>query len=490
MTERTGDDRRRLAALEGRVAFGMAAFAVVGALVALVDRVGAPERIVVSLGPITLAAALVLVGALVRALRLSSFYAAGRAAPAAYAGLATAGVAAGLVASLLVTPLGERVSADALACVAVGVAGAAFLVGPLLRKTGAYSPTDLLALRFPSRWVRLAAAACVAAASTLAALAAYEAAVRLAQDTLAVSRPAAALLVAGVVLAIAAPGGAAGVVWGSVAAAGVLVAALGLLAALVLWTSGALPLPGVGGRETWVEATMRLAQWRPEGAQPLEPLGVTAMAVFAIGLACLAPLLTGSIAARDTRAARRSGFAALAWSGALAAGVAGAVAASAVAAPDLLVGLRPENLPAFVYDLAGRGLATICGAPAGAPRAALAACDATAGFGGRLTDSHLWISTRALLTGAAQWRGLPAALSGALAAGLMGVALMACAAGVQAAATAIGHDALMHARRAGSYASVRLAATRLWMVGLLAALAATEAGVRLDPLLLIAGAAA
>ena len=87
--------------MEGRLAFVAAALFLAGALVAVIDRVGAPARLVTTLGPAIAMAGLVVLGALVQATRISSFYAAGRVVPAKYVGLGMAGLAAALIVPML-----------------------------------------------------------------------------------------------------------------------------------------------------------------------------------------------------------------------------------------------------------------------------------------------------------------------------------------------------------------------------------------------------
>ena len=77
----TDEDLHERAAIDGRVSFAVAAFALGAGLVALLDRVGVPERIVGLLGPILALGGLSLIGLLVHAVRISRFYAAGRAGP-------------------------------------------------------------------------------------------------------------------------------------------------------------------------------------------------------------------------------------------------------------------------------------------------------------------------------------------------------------------------------------------------------------------------
>ena len=148
----TREELARRAAIDGRVAFAAAAFLVLAGLVALIDRVGAPEGLVRLMGPIFVLAALATIGVLMRSVRVSGFYAAGRAVPAPYVGFAAVAVCAGVTLPF-VSPNGQTLGAAASACGGIGFATAVVVVGPYLRKTGAFSAVDALATRFPERRV-------------------------------------------------------------------------------------------------------------------------------------------------------------------------------------------------------------------------------------------------------------------------------------------------------------------------------------------------
>ena len=69
----TEEDLIRRAAIDGRVAFGAAAFALAAGLVILLERVGVPERIVTVLGPVSVLAGIALMGLLLRNMRVSRY---------------------------------------------------------------------------------------------------------------------------------------------------------------------------------------------------------------------------------------------------------------------------------------------------------------------------------------------------------------------------------------------------------------------------------
>ena len=143
-------DRDRI---DGVAVFAGAAFLTGMGLVAALARVGAPDRLVEALGPLIALFGLVTIGALTRTARLADFLAARRAVPPAYGGLAFAATAAGLVLALDAGPTGR--SPLPWPAVALGLGGAALIVGPLVRRASASALSDVLATRFPAAPTRL-----------------------------------------------------------------------------------------------------------------------------------------------------------------------------------------------------------------------------------------------------------------------------------------------------------------------------------------------
>lgn len=456
-------------AVEGRVAFVSAALFLAGALVAVIDRVGAPARLVTVLGPAIVMVGLVALGFLVRAMQVSSFYAAGRVMPAKYVGLAMAGLAAALIAPMLPPGPPGGLHAAMLAGLVAGVALAGFASGPLLRKSGAYSLPDLFGLRFDSPPLRSAGAVVVAIASGFVALAGFDGAVRTLSEGVGLAAIPAAVLTGLIVLAMVAPGGVAGSAWGAAVAAFVVSLALFLPLVILSATGSPLPAPGVGRSDLWTEAVTRMALWNPPAPASTSLVLVSAAAV-ALGVAALAPLLSPMIACRSARGTGRAGLVALGWFVLLAAAMLIAMAISALALDALAVGQRADGLPAFLYGASDKGLLTICGQQVASPRVAALACGGAENYSGRIGLENLWASGRYLLTGLPELGRFSLAISGLASAGYLAVALALAAAGLQSAATALGHDLLFPSRQgqgAGSaLASRRLAIARLVMLAL------------------------
>ena len=169
----TDEDLLERAAIDGKgLAFATAAFALVnGARRAARPGWGA-RRLVAALGPIAALTGLATVGLLLRSTRISRLTPAGGRFRRSMRALPVASLAAGLFMPFVLPVAGRHFAQPASS------SGSArdwswplCVVGPLLRKTGAFSVPDLLAARFPKLALRLGAVVVVAAAAVLIYLA-------------------------------------------------------------------------------------------------------------------------------------------------------------------------------------------------------------------------------------------------------------------------------------------------------------------------------
>ncbi len=481
----TDEDLLERAAIDGRVAFALATFALGAGLVALLDRIGVPERVVAVLAPVAAATGLATVGLLVRSMRVSRFYAAGRAVPASYAGLALAALATGLFLPFA-PPMPGGTSLSGLATGFIcGLVLATFLVGPFVRKTGAFSITDLVAARFPNGALRVGVAAVVAAIGGLVALAGLESAVQSLLDTSGATRWSATLLTGLVLILVVAPGGVTGVVWSATGAAGILLAAFIFPLGILAVRGAPIPSPVFGDEALWTQALARMAEWHaPAGGAPEETPFIL-IAAIAIGVAVLAPLLSPATTCRDSAGARRAGLAALLWGAAIAGLVGVTMATTAMLLDNRLTGQRPDRLPAFAYTASSKGLLTICGKTVTGPAGALEACRSRPGFTTALRAGDVNASGAWLTLGLPSTEGLSVAFSGLVGAALTSVAMMVAAAGFHVLGTAIGHDAFYRVRDATALTSRRLAVTRLALIASVVGAGALVLRHEFDPRALI-----
>jgi len=477
-TENTLLDRTTL---DGRIAFVTATFATAYAFVALLDRVGAPERFVGVVSPYFTIAALALLGFLLHSMRVSLYYAAGRAVPGAYAGFANAAIFVGLALPFAARFAGRTWLLGLCGGFFLGAAGAALYLGPLLRKSGLFSLSGLLAARFPNMAPRLGVIAVTAFASALVALAGHQTAVDALVHLTGAGRVFAAFLVGVAILLIAGPGGLLGVIWAAAAAAGVALAGLGEPILSLAWR-GRLPLTVFGGGEGWRLVSAQLEAWRILPPDPGAGVGLALLVAAALGVFVLAPVLAPAVATENVAAARRSGLAASAWTLVLGLLVALTIGAGALAFTQARVRQAPERLPEAVFSASSRGLVTICGERVASPAQARRVCAEKGlppGAPLRVGDERV-VAAEYLLAALPELEDLGAARSGLLAAALVALGLVLAASGLHACATALGHEALYRMRGEADLTSRRLAITRLALVGVTALGSASSAANLFD----------
>jgi cation/acetate symporter len=451
--------------LDGRIAAATAAFALGYAFFALLDRVGAPERLVGVLSPFFTIAALAALGFLLHSMRISRYYAAGRAVPACYAGFANAAIVIALALPFAARMTDSLPPLGAFWGCLIGVAGVAWLAGPLLRKTGAFSLSDLLAARFSGFEPRLGMIAATAVASGLVALAGYQTAVDALVNFTQIGRSFGAFVIGVAILLIAGPGGLSGVIWAASAAAGVTILGFGLPILALWWRGVAPPLPILGDRAAWDAALTHLDAWRlaapPSGAMVQL---ATALAV-ALGVFTLAPVLAPAVTTPEPSSARRAGAASFAWTLAMAGLIAASVALSALAISRMSLGQTPEHLPDAFYGASSRGFIKICGVKVVSPSTARQACAEGAATPSKpLRAQDVSAGGEYLIGGLPDLEGLGAAATGLVASALIALGLALAASGLQACATALGHEALYRLRGETALTSRRLAITRLVLV--------------------------
>jgi Na+(H+)/acetate symporter ActP len=298
----------------------------------------------------------------------------------------------------------------------MGLALATLGVGPLLRKTGAFSITDLLVARFPNLALRVGALLLVSLVGLCVGLAGLAMALRgLAQATAFGPLPC-AILAAGLVALIVVPGGLAGLTWSAAAAAGLLIASIA--APLVV----TIPLPMLGDPAAFAQAMARIETWRM-AASPGGGQDGLIMVAMALGLAALAPLLAPAIATHGPGEARRGGLMGLAWCVIIGLMAVAVMATCALALQSGLTGLRAADVPPFLLEASGRGMINICGRNPATIAQVRSACEALPGFAGVLRTSDIAASGDYLLLGLAQLHGLGPALSGLAMAGRIASAL-------------------------------------------------------------------
>ena len=476
-------DEAERASIDGRVALAIAAALAGGGLIALVDRIGAPERLVAALAVLSALAGLAAAGLFLRTMRISRFYAAARAIPAPYAALGFSGLGLALFMPFA-PPAGDSLTLAALLFgFGGGLALAALVTGPLLRRTGAFSLADFLAARFESRICRLALATLATLVGALVGLAGVEGAVSGLSLIAGVGRPAAAALLILPLALVGAPGGLAGVAWTAAGAGALTLAAYAVPLVRFALADHLIAAPVLGDGDAFRIAFRHIAAWQGETGG-----GLAAGLGLALGVATLAPLLAPLVGVRDGRAALRAGAGGLIWTGAIGLLIAAAVATSALALIDAAAARRPDRLPEAIYAASATRLVGLCGHAAGRPQEALAACQARGKTA--LTPADIEPRGLFLLTAAPPLGGLGAADAGLVWAAQVALALALAAAGLLSSAGALGHDAFYRLRDSGALTSRRLAVTRAAYVGATLAAVLVAGAVELDAHLLLGAALA
>lgn len=475
---------RARAALDGRIAIAAAAFALAYAFVALLDRVGAPQRFVAAAGPAFTVAALAALGFLLHSMRVSYYYTAGRAVPPEHAGFANAAIFAALALPMAAAFAARDWFSGLPLGLFLGAAAGLLFLTPLLRKTAVFSLAGLLTARFPSRIPRIGVIGATAAASALVALAGHRAAVD-ALASLGASRVFGAFTASAAMLLIAGPGGLFSVIWVAAAAGAVAFLGLGWPAAAYSLRAGT-PF-SMFDAEAWRAAAVRLDAWGVTPAMSFGAGAAVALAV-ALGAAVLAPALTPAAATRDAARAKTAGRLGFVWIFALMFLAAACVAGAALALEGAAVGQPPERLPGSVYAASSRGFVTICGEKAGSPAEARKACAARALPPGAPLRAKDLRAARGdyLLASLPALAGMGASVSGLLASARIALALALAAAGLHACATAVGHEALYRMRGETDLTSRRLAIARGALVGVTGIGAALGAAGALEASTLLA----
>ena len=269
----------------------MAIFAVCVVSIAALDRAGAPERLIRALGPILALIAIAVFGIGGRTATLALFIAAGRQSPPIFAALAVAAIAAGAALGL---GLRFNSPADPIwsgAMVGVGLGAAA--LGPLVRRFGGASLSDVIATRFPDPLPRIASGLVIAAAAGLVSLAGYRTAVAIAEAMITTSRAWAETIVGAALFASVAAGGLASLVWCSSAVG----AGVGLIA-LIGWIS-----------PSEAETPLAIQTGAPLIVGSLtSPEALAAFVASAIGAAGLIGAAPPTAGCRDATAALKAGL--------------------------------------------------------------------------------------------------------------------------------------------------------------------------------------
>jgi len=434
-------------------------------LLAIMEQVGVPNRVLGYLFVFFTLAVYGVIGIAMRTAQVSEYYVAGRRVPAFYNGMATgadwmsAASFVGMAGSLFL--LGY----DGLAWVLGWTGGfvlVSILVGPYLRKFGAYTVPDFMAFRYGGNFARfLAVIVLVCCSFTYVTAQIYGTGIIASRF---LGMPFEIAVFAGLVgiLLCAMLGGMRAVTWTQIAQYIVLIVAY-LVPIVILSTKHyGIPLPQFTYGQALSEITAReqemvrtglatLCTAANCGATTLKPhiqpfLNYTPLNFFGIifcmmvGTASLPHILMRYFTTPSVREARVSVGWSLFFIFLLYFSAPAYAAFSKLEVYSNIIGRDITQLRPWLFTWGELGLIKVCGKDAVSLDAAIAACKAIAGHPGVLRFQDFMINTDVIVLSTPEIAGLPYVISGLVAAGGLAAALSTADGLLLAIANALSHD--------------------------------------------------
>jgi cation/acetate symporter len=448
-----GDFVSNLGKVYGIYTGGFLAFVI---LLAILEQMGVPNRIIGYLFVFFTLAVYALIGIMSRTMQVSEYYVAGRRVPAIYNGMATgadwmsAASFIGMAGSLYL--LGY----DGLAFVLGWTGGyvlVAILVAPFLRKFGAYTVPDFMSARFGGNLARFLAIIVLLCCSFTYVVAQIYGTGIIASRFLGMSFEVAVYVGLAGILVCSMLGGMRAVTWTQVAQYIVLIVAYLTPVVILSAQKFGLPLPqltyGMALQEIGnLEQSMRASGLAPanmkEHVAPFtsyNPLNFFALILcLMVGTASLPHVLMRYFTTPSVREARNS----VAWSLLfifLLYFTAPAYAAfSKLEVYQNVIGQPLANLPNWIFTYGKLELVKVCGANAVDVQAIITACGNIANQGGLLRLQDLFINTDTIVISTPEIAGLPYVIAGLVAAGGLAAALSTADGLLLAIANALSHD--------------------------------------------------
>jgi cation/acetate symporter len=453
---------KNLGRLYGLYTGGFVGFIV---LLAILEQVGVPNRILGYLFVFFTLAVYGIIGVAMRTAQVSEYYVAGRVVPAFYNGMATgadwmsAASFVGMAGSLFL--LGY----DGLAWVLGWTGGfvlVSILVGPYLRKFGAYTVPDFMAFRYGGNFARfLAVIVLVCCSFTYVTAQIYGTGI-IASRFLGMQFEIAVFAGLVGILLCAMLGGMKAVTWTQIAQYIVLIVAY-LTPIVILSTKRyGIPLPEFTYGQAIQEITAREQQLVKDGLAVLctaancgpttlkphiQPfMNYTPLNFFGIifcmmvGTASLPHILMRYFTTPSVREARVSVGWSLLFIFLLYFSAPAYAAFSKLEVYTNIIGRDITQLRPWLFTWGELGLIKICGKDAVNLDAAIAACKAIAGHPGVLRFQDFNINTDVIVLSTPEIAGLPYVISGLVAAGGLAAALSTADGLLLAIANALSHD--------------------------------------------------
>jgi cation/acetate symporter len=461
-------------------------------LLAILEQVGVPNRILGYLFVGFTIAVYAVIGVMTRTAQISEYYVAGRRVPAFYNGMATG--ADWMSAASFVGMAGTLflLGYDGLTWVLGWTGGfvlVSILIGPYLRKFGAYTVPDFMAFRFGGNFARFIAVVVLVCCSFTYVTAQIYGTGIIASRFLGLKFEIAVFAGLAGILLCAMLGGMRAVTWTQIAQYIVLIIAY-LTPIVILSTKHyGIPIPELTYGTAIAEITAREQQMLASGlttAAALKPhiqpfINYSPLNFFAImfcmmvGTASLPHILMRYFTTPSVREARQSVAWSLLFIFLLYFSAPAYAAFSKLEVYQHIIGEKVTDVRPWLFTWGQLGLIKVCGVNAINHDAIVAACKAIAGHPGVVRLQDFSINTDVIVLSTPEIAGLPYVISGLVAAGGLAAALSTADGLLLAIANALSHDIYYKMLDPKAPTIRRLAVARglLFLVAVLAAYVAS-----------------
>ncbi|HRF08440.1 MAG TPA: cation acetate symporter [Xanthobacteraceae bacterium] len=488
-TSNDGGFLNNLGKIYGLYTGGFLAFVV---FLAILEMMGVPNRVLGYLFVFFTIAVYAIIGVLSRTAEVSEYYVAGRKVPALYNGMATG--ADWMSAASFVGMAGTLflLGYDGLAWVLGWTGGyvlVSVLVGPYLRKFGAYTVPDFMSFRFGGNFARMLAVIVLVCCSFTYVTAQIFGTGIIASRFLGMQFEVAVFVGLAGILLCSMLGGMRAVTWTQIAQYIVLIVAY-LTPIVILSTKKyGIPIPELTYGQAIADITAREAQMLKDGlatAANLKPhiqpwINYTQLNFFAIvlcmmvGTASLPHILMRYFTTPSVREARQS----VAWSlffiFLLYFSAPAYAAFSKLEVYTNIIGRPVAEIRPWMFQWGELGLIQICGKNAATLQAVIDACKAVAGHPGVVRLQDFVINTDVIVLSTPEIAGLPYVISGLVAAGGLAAALSTADGLLLAIANALSHDVYYKMINPNAPTVKRLTVARILLIVVAVAAAATAA---------------
>ncbi len=426
-------------------------------LLAVLEQMGVPNKILGYLFVFFTLAVYAIIGVLSRTAQVSEYYVAGRSVPALYNGMATG--ADWMSAASFVGMAGTLflLGYDGLAWVLGWTGGfvlVSILIGPYLRKFGAYTVPDFLAFRYGGNFARALGVIVLVACSFTYVTAQIYGTGLIASRFLGMQFEIAVFAGLVGILVCSMLGGMRAVTWTQVAQYIVLIIAYLTPIVILSTMKYGLPIPQLTYGQAIADITAREQQMLSAGlasVAALKPhiqpfINYTPLNFFAIimcmmvGTASLPHILMRYFTTPSVREARQSVAWSLLFIFLLYFSAPAYAAFSKLEVYTNIIGRDLTAIRPWLFNWGELGLIQICGKNAASIDAVVAACKAIAGHPGVVRLQDFVINTDVIVLSTPEIAGLPYVISGLVAAGGLAAALSTADGLLLAIANALSHD--------------------------------------------------